>query len=83
MFPHFSIHCGRKQNGRPRGKSDRGKRVASQAVREFGDDVCRRRRDQEQVPTVGEVDVTGTPAFLLVIEARGDGIFGKRLQGER
>src|ERR1700758_3330098 len=46
MLPHFSIHGWRDQNRRTRGQRDRCKRMTSQTVREFGDDVCGCWRDQ-------------------------------------
>ena len=57
--------------------------MVGQTVGEFGDDVRCRRRDQQQVRAVGELDVPGPPAFLLVKEAGCHRIFRKRLQCER
>lgn len=80
MLPHFSVHGRRKENRRARGERDRRKRVTGQAVRQFGDNVRCGGRDQQQVRAIRKIDVTGSPAFLLVVEARRHRIFGKRLQ---
>ena len=75
MLPHFSIHRRREQNWSARCERDGCKRMIGQTVRELGDDVRCRRRDQQQVRAVGELDVPGPPAFLLVKEAGCHRIF--------
>src|SRR5437867_7103708 len=83
MLPHFPIHGWREQNRSARCESDGGKRMMSQSVREFGDDVRCCWRDQQQVRAIGELDVSGSPAFLFIEEAGGHRILRKRLQSER
>src|ERR1700730_15628385 len=83
MLPHFSMHGGREQNRRACSEGDGRQWVTGQTVREFGDDVRGGGGNQEQVRTIGEIDVTGSPAFFFVIEARHHRIFGKRLQRQR
>src|SRR5690348_12152718 len=69
MLPHFSVHGWRDQNGRARSEGDRGERMTSQPVREFGDNVCRGGRDQEQVRAIRQINVTGPPVLLFIVEA--------------
>ena len=83
MLPHFSVHGRREQNRRARRQRDGGQRMTRQAVRQFGDDVRRGRRDQEKIRAVGQLDVARPPVFLFVEEAGRDRIFGKRLQRQR
>ena len=83
MRPHFSIHSGREQDRRARGERDGRERMTGETVRELGDDLRGGWRDEKEVCAIGELDVTGAPIFLFVIEAGRDRIFGKRLQGER
>ena len=83
MQPHLSIHGGRDQNGRARGERDRGERVMRQTVRELGDNVRRRRCDEEEIRSIGQLDVTGPPIFLFIKKTGHDRIFRERLQSER
>jgi len=79
MLPHFSVHGRREQNRRTRGERDGRKRVTGQTVRQLGDDVRGRGRNEEKVRAVGEIDVTGSPVFFLIVEARRHRIFRERL----
>jgi hypothetical protein len=54
---------------RARGERDGGERMFSQTMRKFGDDMRCGRRDEKQVCPIGELDVTGPPIFLLIVEA--------------
>ena len=83
MLPHFSIHRRRDQNWRARRERDRGERMTREAVREFRDDVRGRRRDEQKIGAICQLDVTGPPVFLFVIETRRHRILGKRLQSQR
>jgi hypothetical protein len=56
--------------------------MAGQAVRELGDEVRGGRRDHQQVRAIGELDVTGPPILLFIVETRHDRILGERLQSE-
>src|SRR6266571_8226710 len=57
--------------------------MISQPVRELRKHVRGGRGDEQQVGAISELDVTRPPVFLFVEEGGNDGIFGKRLQGER
>jgi hypothetical protein len=65
MFPHLSVHRRRDQDLGAGGKGDGGERVTGEPVREFRQNVRCRRRDEEQVRAIGQIDVAGPPAFLL------------------
>ena len=67
----------------PRGQRDGRERVTCQSVREFGDYIGGRRRDEEEVSAIGEFDVAGPPIFLFIEETRRDWILGKSLKRER
>ena len=40
--------------------------MTRQTVREFGDDIRGRGRDQEKIGAISQLDMTGTPVFLFV-----------------
>ena len=83
MLPHFSIHGRRDQNRRARGERDRGERMTGETVREFGDHVRGRGRDQQKIRAIGELDVTRPPVFFFVVETGRDRILRERLQRQR
>ena len=83
MFPHLAVHRRREENRRARRQRDRGQRMTGETVREFGDDVRGRRRDEQKIGAIRERDVPGMPAFLFVVETGGHRIFRKRLQRQR
>ena len=62
---------------------DARQRVVRQSVRELGDDVRGRGRDEQQVGIVRQFDVRGLPAFLLVVEISHDGMPRHGLEGQR
>src|SRR5215211_6457216 len=83
MRPHFSVHRRRNQNGRTGGERDRRQRMTGQTTRELCEYVRSCRCDEQQVRTVGQLNVPGSPAFLFVEETRHHRIFRQRLQRER
>ena len=83
MLPHLSVHGRCEQNRRARRERDRGERMTREPVREFGDDMRRRRRDEQKIGAICQFDVAGTPVLLFIIETCRDRIFGKRLQRQR
>src|SRR5437899_8044616 len=83
MRTHLSVHRRRDENRRQGGERNRRERMVRQAVRELGDGVRRRRRNQKKIGAISQFDVSGSPIFFFVKKTRHHWIFGKRLQSQR
>ena len=59
------------------------RRMTREALREFCDDVCSGRCDKQKVGAISEIDMSRSPVFFFVVEARRHRILGERLQSER
>src|SRR5205814_645277 len=82
MRPHFSVHRRRDQNRRAGGERNRGQWMVCQPVGELSEDVGGGRRDQKEIRTISQFDMSGPPAFFFVEEARHHRVLGKRLQSK-
>jgi competence protein ComEC len=70
MLPHVAIHRRRNQQRRTRRQSDGGQRIIGKPMRECGEHVGGRRRDQQKVSLVSKLNVPWLPAVLLRQQVR-------------
>ena len=74
VLPHLSVHGRGHEDGSKCGKMDGREGVSAETVRKLRHTIGRRGGDKNEIALVGELDVAGTPAFLLVVKAGSDRI---------
>ena len=88
IFPHVDVHRRRHHDGRLSGDCERREKVVRDAVRELGDDVRRRGRDDQGINRLRHRDVLDSTLQVGVLgltpEHFGDDLAaGERGKGER
>ena len=58
MFPHRRVHRRRNQHRSRTGQISRTQKIVRDSIRKLRNDVCRRRRDDQQIRCLGKCDVS-------------------------
>jgi len=82
VLPHLSIHRRRDEQRRQCCECDLANRIAREADCEFRDNICGRRRDEEEIRAICEVDVSRIPVSRAFEYVDDDWISRERLEGE-
>src|SRR5207247_10466969 len=78
----FSIRGLCHQHGSGRCEGYRRQRMTGQSMCELRDDIRCRRCDEEKTGAISQLDMSRSPVFLFLKEARGDWILRKSLKGK-